>query len=71
MISEARNRILARSRSLVRGHTPSSNARRAAATARSMSGSAASATVAMVAAVEGSTTSKRRPETGSTHSPSM
>src|SRR5437588_4956684 len=70
-MSAARSRIRPRSRGLVLGHhEPSSNARRAAVTARSTSFESASGTVATTSPVAGFTTSKRPPATASTHLPS-
>jgi hypothetical protein len=53
----------------MRGHGPSSNAARAAATAASTSSRPARGTVAHARAVYGSTVSNVAPETASTHSP--
>ena len=61
----------ARSPGLICGHGPESNARRAAATARSTSSFDASGTVAMTSSVSGEITSMVAVLDGSTHSPSM
>src|SRR5687768_13821615 len=67
----ARRRTSARSAGGVRGHGPSSNAWRAAATARSTSAASASGTWPTTSSVEGETTPKRPVAVGSTHRPPM
>jgi len=71
--SAADKRAIASARSLaaMRGHGPSSNARRAAATARSMSSVVASGTLAMVSSVRGEITSSVSRPVDATHSPPM
>ncbi|NCL73421.1 hypothetical protein AIIKEEIJ_00858 [Rhodococcus sp. YH1] len=66
-----RTRISARSAGVIRGQGPSSNALRAAATARSMSASRASGTVAMTSPLIGEITSITASLDGSTHDPPM
>ena len=61
----------ARSAGSIRGHGPSSNARRAAATALSMSAGLASGTRAMTSSVWGEVTSMVADVAGATHSPPM
>jgi hypothetical protein len=61
----------ARSAGVMRGHGPSSKARRAAATARSMSAGVASGTRPMTSSVCGDTTSMVPLPEDSTHSPPM
>jgi hypothetical protein len=61
----------ARSAGSIRGHGPSSNARRAAPTALSMSAALASGTRAMTSSVWGDTTSMVAEVAGATHSPPM
>jgi hypothetical protein len=67
--SAARRSTAARSAGGVRGHGPSSNARRAAATARSMSAGSASGTCPTTSSVDGETTPNRSDAAGSTHRP--
>ena len=67
MPSAIRQIIRCRSAGVVVGHGPSSNARRAARTARSTSSGPLCGTVVMTCSVAGSTVSNRRPETDSTH----
>jgi len=61
----------ARSACVMRGHGPSSNATRAAATARAMSGAAASATLKKRCSVAESITSICSSDDGGTHAPPM
>ena len=69
--SPIRSMIAPRSRGVIRGHGPSSNALRAAATARSTSAGVACGTVPITSSVAGLTTSRASSPLLSTHSPSM
>ncbi len=69
IMNEALVRTRPRSRALVRGHAPSSNASTATSTARWASSGPASATSAMGSAVLGSTTSNVFPSTAAIRSP--
>ena len=60
-----------RARGAMRDHTPSRNARRPAATARSMSSAVPAAICARVSPVAGFTVAKRPPFAASTNWPSM
>ena len=68
---ESRLMPSARSAGVMRGHGPSSNAWRAAVTARSMSAGEASGTRPMTSSVCGEMTSIEPVPSGSTHSPPM
>jgi hypothetical protein len=70
-ISASLNRMRPRSWAVVVFHGPSSNAARAAATARSTSALPASGTRAMTSPVDGSMTSRLAGEEGVTNSPLM